>query len=316
MKYLLSFCFIIFSFCIFSQEKLSKEFSFITENDLYVSTRKDRYYTNGIFLSYRYLSKTKKENQEKRILEWQIGHEMFSPYKAIVQSINDHDRPFASYLFGSFGVNRVYKNAKIFNTSLQIGIIGPNAFGKELQDFIHNLYGFRKATGWQYQIKNAFGLNFNTEYSQFLVKDASNYYDVSWINSAKLGTVYTNISSGFFARIGFKPLAKMINSIAFKTNLNNENTNFKREIESFFYIKPMVRYAFYDATLQGSFLNKSSLVTKEVVPFVFNLEAGFKFTANKFNFCYAFHYSTNKSKELRYNNGNIYGTISVNYLMH
>jgi lipid A 3-O-deacylase len=316
MKYILSFCFLFFSFCVFSQKKFSKEIGFVTENDLYVSTKKDRYYTNGMFLSYKYLSKTKKENQEKRILEWQIGHEMYSPYKAIVQSINDHDRPFASYLFTSFGVNRVYKNQTILNTTLQIGVIGPNAFGKELQDFIHDIYGFRKATGWEYQIKNAFGFNFNSEYSQFLVKDASNHYDISWINAAKVGTVYTNFSSGFFVRIGFNPLSKIMNSIAFKTNLNDENTNFKREVESFLYIKPLVRYALYDATLQGSFLNTTSLVTKELVPLVFHLEAGLKFTANRFNFGYAFHYSTNKSKELRNINGNIYGTISFHYLLH
>ncbi|MDP5105897.1 MAG: lipid A deacylase LpxR family protein [Polaribacter sp.] len=316
MKYWLNFSFILFCCSILSQEKFSKEISFITENDLYVSTKKDRYYTNGVFLSYRYLSKTKKDNQEKRILEWQIGHEMYSPYKAIVQSINEHDRPFASYLFGSFGVHRVYKNDKIFNTTFQIGVIGPNAFGKELQDFIHDLYGFRKATGWEYQIKNALGLNLNTEYAQFLVKDSSNQFDITWVNAAKLGTIYTNISSGFYARVGLKPLVSIVNSMAFKTNLNNETTNFHREIESFFYIKPIIRYTFYDATLQGSFLNTSSLVTKELVPLVFHIEAGLNFTNNRYNFGYVFHFSSNTSKELRNVNGNIYGTIFINYLLH
>jgi hypothetical protein len=316
MKYSLFFCFLFFSFSILSQQKFSKQISFTTDNDLYVSSEKDRYYTNGMFLSYRYLSQIKKENQEKRILEFKIGHEMYTPYSAVVQNINEHDRPFAGYLFGSFGVNRVYKNNKILNTTLQIGVIGPNAFGKELQGFIHGIYGFKKAIGWEYQIKNAFGLNFNTEYSQFLVEDTSSYYDISWINAAKIGTVYTNISSGFYARIGFKPLAKVVNSIAFNTNLNNKKTNFKREIESFIYIKPMVSFALYDATLQGSFLNLKSLITKELVPLIFNLEAGIKFTANRFNFSYAFHYSTNKSRELRNDHGNIYGTISIQYALH
>lgn len=316
MKYGFYFCLLLLSFQVFSQEKFSKEISLTTDNDLYVSTKKDRYYTNGMFLNYRYLSKTKKENQEKRIFEIEIGQEMYTPYRAIVLSINDHDRPFASYLYGSFGINRVYKKDKILNTSIQIGVIGPNAFGKELQDFIHEIYGYKKAIGWKYQIKNAFGLNFNTEYTQFLVKDESNNYDISWVNEAKLGTVYTNISSGFYVRLGLKTLAKITNSIAFSTNLNDKNTAFKREVESFFYIKPMVRYALYDATLQGSFLNKTSPVTKELVPLVFQLEAGLKFTANRFNFGYAFNYSTNKSKQLRKDNGNVYGTISFNYLLH
>lgn len=316
MKYPLFLCFLFFSITLFSQKKFSKEISLITDNDLYVSKVKDRYYTSGIFLSYRYLSKIKKENQEKKIYEWQIGHEMFTPFKAVVRSINDHDRPFASYLYGSLGIDRIYKNNTILNTTLQIGVVGPGAFGKEIQDFIHDIYGFDQANGWKYQIKNAFGFNFNSQYAQFLVKDASNYYDITWINSAKIGTVKTNISSGLYARLGLKPLAKIINSIAFKTNLNNKNNNFKREIESFFYMKPFVKYAFYDATIQGSFLNRSSEVTKELIPLVFNLELGLKFTANRFHFGYVYNYNTNKSKNLRKDNGNNYGTIAVHYLLH
>ncbi|MCI2228198.1 lipid A deacylase LpxR family protein [Polaribacter sp. MSW13] len=315
MKYRLFFYFFLISLYSFSQEKFSKEISLITDNDLYVSKTKDRYYTSGVFLKYRYLSKVKKENQEKRILEWQIGQEMYSPYKSVVTSIEQHDRPFAGYLYASFGINRVYKNYKAFNTTLQVGLIGPNSFAKELQSIIHNIYGFVDAVGWKHQIKGAFALNFNADYNTFLAKDASNHFDISWINSAKIGTVYTNISTGFYGRIGFKPLQSILNSIAFNNNLNNETTNFTREAESFIYIKPTLRYSQYDATLQGSFLNKNSDVTKELIPLIFHLELGFQVTLNRFSLGYAFHYHTNKSKGLRYN-GNKYGTIGVNYLLH
>ncbi len=77
----------------------------------------------------------------------------------------------------------------------------------------------------------------------------------------------------------------------------------------------MLRYALYDATIQGSFLNKNSPVTKELVPIVFNLEAGIRFTLNRFNFGYSYIYNTNKSKDLRYNRGNKYGSIALNYLL-
>jgi lipid A 3-O-deacylase len=301
---------------MFSQNKFSKGISFLNDNDLYVSTDKDRYYTNGMSLSYRYLSKSKKENLEKRILEWKIGHEMFTPFKSVVQSVNEHDRPFAAYLYGSFGINRVYKNNKILGTTFQLGIIGPSAFGEELQDFIHDIYGFKQAIGWKYQIKNAIALNFNIDYTEFLVKDKSNYYDISWINTANIGTVYTNIASGFYARLGFKPLAKIINSLAFKTNINDESTNFNRDIESFLYLKSNIRYSIYDATIQGSFLNTGSIVTKELTPLVFLFEAGIKFTANRFNFGYSYNYNTSKSKNLRHTDGNQYGTIAVEYLLH
>jgi hypothetical protein len=196
-----------------------------------------------------------------------------------------------------------------------LGAIGANSFSKELQDFIHNLYGFKKAVGWKYQIKNALGVNINTNYNAFLAKDKTNRYDISWVNSGKIGTVYTNISTGFLARIGFKPLQSLANSIAYNTSINNKNTAYFREAESFLFIRPSLRYAFYDATLQGSFLNKGSAVTNELVPFIFSLEIGFKFTANRFNFGYTISYNSNKSKQLKFDNGHTYGAISLSYLL-
>jgi hypothetical protein len=315
MRYFYFFLILFSSSSFFSQTKFSKEISLVTDNDLYVSTADDRYYTSGIFLSYKYLSKKKSINLDKKILKWQIGHKMFTPYRATITSINEHDRAFAAYLYGSFGINRVYKNNSNFKTTLQFGVIGKNAFGQELQDFIHDIYGFKKAVGWQHQIKNAVGLNFNAEYIQLLTKTTTNALDVSWVNTAKVGTIFNNISTGFYGRFGFKPLQKLANSIAFNTNINNENTNFVKEIESFIYVKPMLRYAFYDATIEGSFLNSNSEVTTELNPLVFAIEIGLKFTANRFNFGYSYNYNTDKSKNLRYTNGHRYGSIVVSYLL-
>jgi hypothetical protein len=315
MKKKLSFLFLFYALGVYSQNKFSKELSFITENDVYTSTYDDRYYTNGMFLSFKYLSKEKNENLEKKIYTWEIGHEMYTPNKAITLNIKNHDRPFAGYLYSSFSINRIYKNNQSLKTAVQLGVIGSNAFSKELQDFIHDIYGFVKAVGWKHQIKNALALNFNAEYNKFLIKDASNHYDVSWINSGKVGTVYTDIASGFLARIGFKPLQALANSIAYNTHINDDNTSYFRAVESFLFIQPSLRYSFYDATLQGSFLNTTSEVTTELIPLVFSLEIGFKFTANRFNFGYTINYNTNKSKNLRFENGHKYGTISFNYLI-
>ena len=313
-KFIFILVLFVSSFSI-SQEKFSQEISFVTDNDLYVSTFRDRYYTSGIFLAYRYLSNNKNKAIEKRIIEWKLNHEMYTPYKAVVNNVLKHDRPFAGYLYGSFGINRVYKNKQILNTTIQIGTLGSNSFAEELQEFIHDIYGFEKAVGWDYQIKNAFALNLNAEYLKALIKNETKSFDVTWVNQLNLGTIYTNISSGFYARIGFKPLQNLTNSIAFNTNLNNEQTSSFRKAESFFYMKPMLRYAIYDATLQGSFLNKNSLVTKELIPIVFDVELGVNFTLNRLNFGYAFIYNTNKSKDLRYNYGHKYGRVSINYLL-
>lgn len=307
--------FLFFTSFAFSQKKYAKEISFITDNDLYTSSYNDRYYTNGMFLTFKYLSKEKDTYLEKKIFNWEIGHKMYTPFKSIVQNVNDHDRAFAAYLYGSFGVKKVYKNKSSFATNFQVGVIGPNAFGEELQDFIHTIYGFREAIGWQHQIKNALGLNFNLAYEKFLFKETGNHFDVTWINSGNIGTINTDISTGFISRIGFKPLEGFVNSVAFGNHLNNKTTTFFRAIESFLFIQPSLRYTIYDATLQGSFLNTGSEVTSELIPLVFNLEIGYLFTAKRFIFGYVYNYNSSKSKNLNLTNGHTFGTIKINYLL-
>jgi len=311
MKKNILLLFILLSLPSFSQRKYAKEFSFINDNDLYTSTYQDRYYTNGAFLTYRFLSKNQVKNVAKKIYKFQLGHHMYTPYKAIVETVEEHDRPFAGYLFGSFGINKFYTNESILKTSLQLGVIGSSALSEELQGVIHKMYGFKEATGWDYQIKDAFALNFKVGYIKKITKD--NVFDLNWINSARLGTVYTDLSSGLFTRIGFKPLESIINSIAFHGNLNNHNTNFKNNAEVFIYLKPALHHVAYDATIEGSFLTEKSPVTFEVEPFKFTTEFGIRFTSNRFNFGYAINYHTKKLKSSRVPKGNFYGTIQLNY---
>ncbi len=316
MKKIIYSLFLLISTTLFSQKKYTKEISLVDDNDLFTSIYNDRYYTNGLFISYRYLSKKTSKKLDKKIIEWQIGHYMYTPYVAIISDVFLHDRPFAAYLYSSYGINYVFKNNQLLNASLQIGVIGSSAFGKELQDFIHNIYNFKEAVGWKYQIKNALGINLNVDYTKFITKDSSNHFDINWVNTAKIGTIFIDISTGFYGRIGFNPLQKLSNSIAFHTNLNNQKTNYQRKAESFIYIKPTVSYVLYDATIQGSFLNKGSVVTKDLISLKFELEIGFRFTVNRFNFGYFYHYHTNKIKNLRFNNGNYYGQVMINYLLH
>ncbi|WP_275314620.1 lipid A deacylase LpxR family protein [Tenacibaculum bernardetii] len=311
MKQKIFFFILLSSISLFSQRKYAKEFSFLNDNDLYISPNQDRYYTNGMFFSYRYLSNNTTEKLEKKIFEIQIGHHMYTPFKATVEQSSDHDRPFAGYLFGSFGIHRFYKNETILKTTLQLGALGPSALSKPMQDFIHEIYGFKKAIGWEDQISDALAVNLKITYIKKLANN--NYLDVNWVNNIRIGTVYTDFSTGFYGRIGLKPLQKIINSIAFNANLNNENTNFNNEIESFLYIKPMFSYVAYDATIEGSFLNDSSPITYDIEPFKFTAEIGIRFTANRFNFGYAINYHTKKLKSVRVPKGNFYGTLLFNY---
>ncbi len=309
MKKTFLFFFIVIN--CFSQRKFSKQFSFENDNDLYISFYQDRYYTNGALLNYSYASNKESKKYHKKIYTFQIGQKLYSPSKANVRSLSEHDRPFAGYLFAGFGMSFFSKKNEIIKINSEIGVIGPSAFGEESMNFVHDIYGFEPATGWKYQIQNAFALNLNATY----IKRISNseYFDFNWVNNGNLGTIFTDLSTGFMSRIGIKPLQDMANSIAFNSNLNNTLSKFNNEIEVLFYVNPMLRYAIYDATIQGSFLNTNNIVTYELKPIVLTTELGFKFTSGRFNFKYAIIHHTKKLRSTNVPNNNFYGSIAINY---
>jgi hypothetical protein len=312
MKYFFFGCFVLVSLNCISQQKLSKEFSFVSDNDLYVSIQKDQYYSNGLFFNYKYLAKDF-GTLEKKMYEFQLGHQIYTPFKSTVLSVIQHDRPFAAYLYGSFGILRAYKSKSHLKTTLQFGIVGPGAFGEELQEFIHDVYNFKSPVGWKYQIRNTLAINLDVEYTSPLGTDTSNHLDINFLSKARIGTIFNEVTAGFMGRIGFKELASVNNSIAFGTNLNDDKTDYVRKAESFLYYKTLLTYVVHDATIEGSLFNYNSPVTFSPKPIRFDLEIGYQFTSNKWNFGYAYHFHSDKLPNLRNDGGNDYGRLFLGY---
>ncbi|WP_367180395.1 lipid A deacylase LpxR family protein [Tenacibaculum sp. M341] len=300
----------------FGQKKYAKKFNIMNDNDLYVSVVQDRYYTNGLFLSYNYVSSKENEKLHKKIYSIEVAQKMYTPFKANVDFLAQHDRPFAGYLYGNFGVRNFSKRNTIFEYSGQIGVIGPSALAEEAMSLIHDFYGFDHPIGWKYQIQNAFALNTNAIFTKNIQSLSSSDFDFNWKSEANLGTVFTDISTGFISRIGLTPLENIANSIGFDSNLNNEITKFDNNKEVFFYINPMLRWALYDATIQGSFLNENNIVTYEIKPIVFSTEVGFRFTSNRFNFKYSVTMHSKKLKSFRVPGVNFYASLAIGYLFN
>lgn len=310
MKRFLFLIFLIIATALFSQRNYTNEISLVTDNDLYTSLYRDGYYTNGIFINYYTLKSSTNKKIEKKIIQFQLGQMMYTPFRATILYASMHDRPFAGYLFGQYGVNRFYKNESILQTTLQLGVIGPSSGAREAQAFIHHIYGFPTAVGWDYQIREALGLNLGINYSHLIKRTNSKLTDVSTYSSVNVGSIFTNFATGIYARFGFEELQKIFNTVGLHSNFSSDTS---RQTESFFYVKPMINYVLYDATIQGSFLNKSSPVTFDVMPFVFQLETGLRFATGRFNYGYTVYYHTKKLKNDQIAKSNLYGRIFVGY---
>lgn len=295
---------------VFAQESFSKEFSFSTDNDLFVSYVKDQYYSSGLFFTYSFLHQ--KNTLEKRIKFRSLEHKIFTPYKSILRNREEHDRPFAGLLYLSFG--NIHANEKrLKENSYQIGIMGPAALGKEFQMFIHDIYGFVEPVGWKYQVRNSLLLNYSFKITKKLVKIERKYSDSFYSYGFTAGTVHTHFSSSIEGRIGFRELASMQKSIAFKTHLDTDNT---RNIESFLHWKIRNKIVIFDATMQGGIFDEVSPVTFNPNRFQFAFELGYFFTSKQWNFGYKIVYNTNERESLVNNSGHWFGHLTISKLFN
>lgn len=307
------FIYLILLFSVrLSSQNAGAEIGIITDNDLYTSSKNDQYYTNGLEIFYRYLSKKTKPNVLKKINEIHIGQYMYSPRTIYVNQEDMFDRPFAGYLFGEFGNTNFYKNQSVFKKYLQLGYVGPNSFADKVQSGTHILFHYQAFEQWDYQINNALAIQTYFMFSRpFLSSLNKGRIDFQWQTEAKLGTIFTSLSTGFVTRIGIKKLMPLWDSNFHGASLSAVKSPMTNEL--YFYMAPSVNYQIYDATIQGSLFNDNSPVTFDLIPVRFNAEAGLRYRKNNLNLSYAFVY---RGKELKFYRtiGYFYGSIRLSYL--
>ena len=305
------FFFCLFSGFIFSQNQHSKSIGFISDNDVYVSAIQDQYYSNGLTLQYQFLSNTTSEKLAKKMYTFQLGHYLYTPFRAFVPDVANQDRPFAGYLFADFGITKFYKNQQFLKIAYQLGILGPSAQGDELQKWYHRTFGLPAIAGWAYQIQDQLGANINITYLKNVGYTSNNQLDFNAFAEAKVGTIFNELTLGFVSRIGFKTLNPIFNSVLFNSNIGNEKTDNPLK-EVYFFIKPQLSYVAYNATIQGSLFNDNSPLTFDAKPIKASVQLGLKWASKRFNYGYAITYLSKAVANNRVT-GHKYGTITMIY---
>lgn len=290
-----------------------REVGLVTENDLYTSSKNDKYYTNGLELFYRFLIKNNDSKVNKKSIEFNIGQYIYSPKFVNKGAIAVIDRPFAGYLFAGAEKGFFYKNESVFKAGIELGFLGPDSFARETQNKLHEVLSYKPVYGWETQIANGVAIQIHFLFSKKVYsKLNSDKIDFHIHSDVNVGTIFTSISVGFLSRIGFRKLVPIYDSNLYGASITSEIGQPHREF--YFYIAPSIKYQMYDATIQGSLFNDNSPVTFNLIPIRFNGEAGLKYRKDNLNLSYAFVY---RSKELHnvINTGYFYGSIVVSYLL-
>ncbi|TDQ06863.1 lipid A deacylase LpxR family protein [Pedobacter metabolipauper] len=288
------------------------EFGFKSDNDSYLAQGSDRYYTNGLFLSFRRAvnQSALKEGLEKKTYEISAGQKMYNPISGYAPDPNRQDRPFAGYLYLGGALSWFKSNESVLKASAEIGTTGPNSLAEDGQELLHNTVGFYELDGWQYQIRNEMAVNLSLQYTRLLTRLSNNATDLSFEGYANAGTTFSGAGAGVLFRAG--AINQLFNSAYTNAVIGNQAKTkalVKREI--FFYAKPQLNFVAYDATIQGSMFNNNSPVTFDVKPVVFAQQIGFNYSSQRFTFDFSMLFKTKEIKSTA--KAHQYGSISMYY---
>lgn len=230
-------------------------FRFNYDNDYFSSS--DENYTQGYNIEF--VAPALIKNPINHILfknpDWankyglSIEHIGYTPNKIGRSEIQYGDRPFASaIMLKSFIISTDTSSRSRISTSLSLGVIGPLAFGKEMQTAIHRAIDGTIPQGWNNQISNDVVLNYQLSHEkQMLMID--NLFELQTYASANLGTLFTSASVGITTLLG------QFNSI-----LNGNGRS--KKFDFYLYSQPVIYFIGYDATLQGGLFGDSPYTIK------------------------------------------------------
>lgn len=271
-----------------SQKLFTREIGIQSDNDSYVSMSEDKYYTNGLMFYYRFIPKKTDSKTIKQVVEFRLGNKMYTPSDAKKPNIQDHDRPFAGYLFANAQISKFYQNESMLRYGVQIGIMGPASGVDAFQDFMHDFIGWYSVDGWEHQITNTLGLNLHGMYSLKVANYLSKQADINLYAIANLGTIRTNLSIGLWNRISILQINKVFESNLYGASIvKDRKIKSDRKSDFFFFFKPQLEYHAYDASIQGGMFNNKSPLTYDIETFQMTMEFGLMFQFERANIWYS-----------------------------
>lgn len=290
----------------FEDIKSTNYFRFHYDNDYFTST--DKEYTQGYNFELtsprlatnpiNHLFISPKNSEFKYGLS--IEHIGFTANNIASDQIQFDDRPFAAaIMLKSFSIATDTLQKIRIVSSLNLGIIGPGAFGGDMQTAIHQATGNTIPKGWYNQIKNDAVINYELTYEKQLLR-FHNFFTIQTTATARLGTLFTNATVGFNATFG------IINSPF--TSVKNKN-----KFQLYLYTQPLVNAIAYDATLQGGLFNRKSVYTinnSEIERFTFQNNYGIVL---QYKWLYLQYSRTLLTREFSYGNSFKWGGIRLGF---
>ena len=242
----------------------------------------DRYYSFGLFLTYKHRLSKGIFGSENEQLSFRLGVEAFTPDNTETRLIDEMDRPYAGYLGLNGGWSLTTKK-NFLNVELELGLAGKSSGAGAFQRWYHNAVVVSDPQSWEAELSDSFHVNLYTRYAREW-QLAPNPFGVRLAiqPEAAFGSRDQYVQPEVIAYFGRR--ADMNSSIAY-----NQIGSLEREI--FFALRFAYRWVGHNGLLEGNAFGDDSVYLVEPLKSHYRVGFDFKhrFKKNDYLVCYRFH---------------------------
>lgn len=146
----------------------------------------------------------------RRTFSVALGQSIFTPDDTAAVDLVRDDRPYPAWLHLGLAVQKAFEPGRdrwaVHDTvALELGVVGPAAQGRDVQNGFHRFINQDESNGWHHQIRNEPGININLErlyrappFGAF----AGHAFDAVPSLALSLGNVATHLAFGTLVRFG------------------------------------------------------------------------------------------------------------------
>lgn len=298
--------------------------SFSIENDA-IGGGKDENYTSGVRLTYFDVNTPVPpvidkladmvptfDLNETTSTFFTIGQNLFTPSDISVRELQEDDRPYAAWLYGSVGLVSATKN-HLDELEFTAGVVGPEALGEQTQKFVHsNISDSETPRGWSNQLDFEPGVivSWRRRWPVWLTQNIGDFrFRVEPNVNVSLGNIYTFAGTGATLTLG--PYKDRLQDTPPRVQPASAGTGFfdtpDNDLSWYLFAGLDGRAVARNIFLDGNTFSDSHSVNSDV--FVADANAGFAFTYDDYRLAYTLTYRT-KEFEGQDDPG-IFGSLSL-----
>ncbi len=297
-------------------------FTLVIENDLFSRNNTDKHYTNGIRLGWLSPDSGGPESlwnlgewiplidlKARRRMGFAIGHNLYTPENKLRTDRILDDRPYGAFLYAGLAFQS-QSDTQLNTVELDVGVVGPAALGRQIQNNVHRVIGSGEAHGWHNQLQNEPGVALVFERKWRYLAETSGGYGLDLIPhvAGSVGNVFTYGGAGLTFRLG-EDLSVDFGPPRIRPALPG-SASFDKPLDRlawYLFIGGEARGIVRDIFLDGNTLGSEQSIQKR--PFVFEAQGGLAIVIRQTRISYTQIWRSEEFVGQR--KGDFFGSISI-----